>query len=54
MGSQQMRSRTGAGGRGMHKDSIDPLREQQALEENDVLLLQQAQAQGYTTQLSVV
>lgn len=38
----------------MHKESMDPLREAQQLEENDALLLQQAQQNGYTVQLHIV
>ena len=49
-----MRSRSTGAGRGMHKESMDPLREAQAQEEHDAMLLQQAQQNGYTVQLDIV
>ena len=54
MGLPHMRARSAGGGRAMHKESMDPLREAQQLEENDALLLQQAQQNGYTVQLDIV
>lgn len=54
MNQQQMRSRSSSSGRGMHKESMDPLREAQAQEEHDAMLLQQAQQSGYTVQLDIV
>ena len=54
MSQPHMRSRSVGSGRGVHKESLDPLRDAQVQEEQDAAALQAAQQNGYTVQLDIV